>query len=344
MSSTDGIEPERKRAPDMSDTSLTPPITYTQLTSVSSLRKSSAHQSPKSPVIKKEGTSATQSPKGVYSAKEQDEPKKRTNNITQQQSTEDSRSTNASNNPSPKSSSGNQSQDDNESSGESIRNKVLATIQGTLNKSMGLQVQATSSETSPTQEPSGTSEENRAIDQSFMEEPQAICTEPISIIINYIEKNCDKIEEYLLGVGDRSFIGVFSAIMKSFYETGFVSLKQLSMYRAKAPEFFSKLSHFLMQMGLEYVNQMNKQNDTTPQNSYSAAYIVACAMECMNETQHKQYIYQLRRDSSNRLRQRRGFNKKRVELSKLSQKSPHGISHCSFFQHNFQEKVINLRG
>lgn len=329
---------------DRSDTSVTPSVTYTQATSTNSLRKSSAHQSPKSPVVKRESTSVVQSPKSALNAREHEEFKAK-HNYVKQQTPKKICTPNASNNVSPKSKPPNVPvQEDNELSNESIDNKVLAVIQGMVNTSRSFQVQATSSGTSPAQESSGGNDERKDLDQSSLNEPQTIYTEPISIVINYIEKNCDKVENYLLGVGDHSFIGVFSAIMKSFYETGFVSLKQLSMYRAKAPDFFAKLSHFLMQMGLEYVNQMNKQNDTTPQNSYSAAYIVACAMECMTDTQRRQYIYQLRRDSSNRLRQRRGFNTKRVELNRLSQRSVHGISHCSFFQHHFQEKVINLRG
>lgn len=344
MSSNDGTEPERKRVFDRSDTSVTPSVTYTQIASATPLRKSSTHQSPKSLVSKKEETSAVQSPKSALDAKEHDKSRTEHSHV-KQQTPKKTRTPNASSNVSPKSKPSNVPvQEGNELSNESIDNKVLAVIQSAVNTSRSFQVQATSSGTSPAQESSGSSDEKKAIDQSSLNEPQTIYTEPISIVINYIEKNCDKVENYLLGVGDHSFIGVFSAIMKSFYETGFVSLKQLSMYRAKAPDFFAKLSHFLMQMGLEYVNQMNKQNDTTPQNSYSAAYIVACAMECMTDTQRKQYIYQLRRDSSNRLRQRRGFNTKRVELNRLSQRSVHGISHCSFFQHHFQEKVINLRG
>lgn len=346
MDISNGSEPRRKQVRDTPDTSLTPPVTYSQLSTTSSLQKSNAPQTLRTTTIKREDIHDTQSQRYTYDDKEYSESENGSNYVSKQRvdeaydSNESNNSINSKGNPDSYS----QSNKDSISSEDSIRNKVLATIQETLNKSTGLQAQPSSSDTSPTYESSSSSDGPKTIDKSPMDEPSTIYTEPISVIINYIERNCDKVENYLLGVGDHSFIGVFGAIMKSFYETGFVSLKQLSMYRAKAPEFFTKLSHFLMQMGLGYVSRMNSQNDITPLNSYSAAYIVSCAMECMSESQRKQYIYQLRRDSSNRLRQRRGFNTKRVELGRLSQVSPHGISHYSFFQHNFQEKVINLRG
>lgn len=350
MSSSDGVEPGRKQAPDVSDISLISPLTYSQLVGISSLHKSSAYQSPKSAAGKREETAATQSQRYSYGDGEYGEPENgnsRTGTGPADETHDSSEGDNSyrGNGNSSKDRLDNDSQShSDDSSDSSIRNKVLATIKGTLSRSAGLQAQASPSETPSTQESSSSSGEEGDVDRLSIDEPNTIYTEPISIIINYIEENCDKVESYLLGVGEHSFIEVFSFIMKSFYKTGFVSLKQLSMYRARAPEFFTKLSHFLRHMGLEYVNEMNRQNDITPLNSYSAAYIVSCAIECMSDSQRKHYIYQLRRDPSNKLRQRRGFNTKRVALYKLSQASSHGISNCVFFQHHFQEKVINLRG